>query len=148
MHMETNDQSGIPPVTLQRIGCRPLHLYLIFLLVCVHDHSPYQQPDVTILNESHLFVIYWLRSSVSIEVRTIIRQKHMSLSFSQDYWLYYAADVALYEKICTSLLRVPRFLDQQEIVPSMTFNKDLFWFLESLLFNPEPSKCLQTPIVP
>jgi hypothetical protein len=56
MHMETNDQSGIPPVTLQRIGYRPLHLYLIFLLVCVHDHSPYQHPDVTILNEASYII--------------------------------------------------------------------------------------------
>ncbi|CBY09813.1 unnamed protein product [Oikopleura dioica] len=91
MHMETKDQTGIPPVNLQRIGFRPLHLYLIFLLVCllvcVHDHSPYHQSDGTILKEWHFIVKYWLRAPVSIEVRTIItRQKiHECLSHSQDY---------------------------------------------------------------
>ena len=58
MHMETYDQSGIPPVTLQRNGYRPLHLYLIFLLVCVHDHSPYNQSDVTILKQASFIILF------------------------------------------------------------------------------------------
>jgi len=139
MHMETNDQSGIPPVTLQRIGYRPLHLYLIFLLVCVHDHSPYHQSDVTILKQWYFSLNTGCdRPCPSKSDNYHSPKTHKCLSLSLDYWLSHAADEALslYEKICSSLLRVLRFLDQQVIVPSMTFYKDLIWILENFAFIP------------